>query len=83
MVYLSLLGTFISYFAGNHDFFILHVRAKGFSWPLVRTVYIDFGNLHSVALIDLQTEKSASSQGWEPSFCSLDRLTAPTQPTES
>ena len=75
MVYLSLLGTFISYFAGNHDFFILHVRAKGFSWPLVRTVYIDFGNLHSVALIDLHKDKKAKSLGRRPTYCSVVSLT--------
>ena len=74
MVYLSLLGTFISYFAGNHDFFILHVRAKGISWPLARTVYIDFRNLHSVALIDLLKFPLLLSACWEPSFCNLDRL---------
>ena len=32
------------------------------------------GNLHSVALIDLGQVHSASTAGWEPSFCSLDRL---------
>ena len=32
------------------------------------------GNLHSVALIDLYASLISASVGWEPSFCSLDRL---------
>ena len=34
------------------------------------------GNLHSVALIDLPALLVFVKGGWEPSFCSLDRLTA-------
>ena len=33
------------------------------------------GNLHSVALIDLEFREYVVPRGWEPSFCSLDRLT--------
>ena len=32
------------------------------------------GNLHSVALIDLTPIFRRATSGWEPSFCSLDRL---------
>ena len=32
------------------------------------------GNLHSVALIDLHRLHISTIIGWEPSFCSLDRL---------
>ena len=32
------------------------------------------GNLHSVALIDLQHAEEHMTICWEPSFCSLDRL---------
>ena len=32
------------------------------------------GNLHSVALIDLVDRIGVPGAGWEPSFCSLDRL---------
>ena len=32
------------------------------------------GNLHSVALIDLNNRRRRISHRWEPSFCSLDRL---------
>ncbi|MFC2393268.1 MAG: hypothetical protein ACFNL3_07390, partial [Rothia aeria] len=32
------------------------------------------GNLHSVALIDLGALFHTPIAGWEPSFCSLDRL---------
>ena len=35
------------------------------------------GNLHSVALIDLTYALSHTLNSWEPSFCSLDRLTQP------
>ena len=35
------------------------------------------GNLHSVALIDLILVTQLWDAGWEPSFCSLDRLTVP------
>ena len=35
------------------------------------------GNLHSVALIDLAYSVDDSPVRWEPSFCSLDRLTGP------
>ena len=34
------------------------------------------GNLHSVALIDLAAQKYGIVGSWEPSFYSLDRLTA-------
>ena len=37
------------------------------------------GNLHSVALIDLRLRDKPQTQSWEPSFCSLDRLTRPAQ----
>ena len=32
------------------------------------------GNLHSVALIDLALSFITVKSSWEPSFCSLDRL---------